>query len=210
MVCRSWLAAAEGSERRGIELARTAAEAARRCGQFAVEADALHLAARFGDPTVADRLAVLAGQIDGRAAPVQARHAAAVAASDGAALDRVSSEFDDIGLLLSAADSAAQAASAHGRAGARRAAIESAARATRLAALCGGVMTPAIRSAAQPLPLTSREREIGVLAAAGLTNKEIADRLTVSVRTVENHLYRACIKLDVTDREGLAMVIRRA
>ena len=50
--------------------------------------------------------------------------------------------------------------------------------------------------AAHPLPLTVREREIANLVAAGLSNREIADRLTVSVRTVEGHLYRACIKLD--------------
>ncbi len=58
--------------------------------------------------------------------------------------------------------------------------------------------------AAHPLPLTVREREIANLVAAGLSNKDIADRLVVSVRTVEGHLYRACIKLDISDREDLA------
>jgi DNA-binding NarL/FixJ family response regulator len=42
-----------------------------------------------------------------------------------------------------------------------------------------------------------------------MSNRDIADRLVVSARTVEGHIYRACIKLDVTDREGLALVIRR-
>ena len=46
--------------------------------------------------------------------------------------------------------------------------------------------------------------------AAGLSNKEIAERLTVSVRTVEGHLYRACTKLDVPDREALAALLRSA
>ncbi|HUO39704.1 MAG TPA: hypothetical protein VMU34_18525 [Mycobacterium sp.] len=36
----------------------------------------------------------------------------------------------------------------------------------------------------------------------------MAERLVVSTRTVEGHIYRACIKLDVSDREGLAMLIR--
>jgi DNA-binding CsgD family transcriptional regulator len=53
-----------------------------------------------------------------------------------------------------------------------------------------------------------REREIANLVAAGLSNRDIADRLTVSVRTVEGHLYRACIKLDISDREELAALIR--
>jgi len=43
-----------------------------------------------------------------------------------------------------------------------------------------------------------------------MTNREIADRLTVSVRTVEGHIYRACIKLDVADRDSLAGVVNDA
>ena len=79
--------------------------------------------------------------------------------------------------------------------------------ANRLAAECGGIRTPALDLAAHPLPLTVREREIANLVAAGLSNRDIADRLTVSVRTVEGHLYRACIKLDISDREDLAALI---
>jgi DNA-binding NarL/FixJ family response regulator len=90
----------------------------------------------------------------------------------------------------------------------RRRSVEAAAAAHRLAAECGGIRTPALDLAAHPLPLTVREREIANLVAAGLSNRDIADRLTVSVRTVEGHLYRACIKLDISDREELATMIR--
>ncbi|MGN6239262.1 MAG: LuxR C-terminal-related transcriptional regulator [Cellulosimicrobium cellulans] len=51
--------------------------------------------------------------------------------------------------------------------------------------------------------LTAREREIVGLARDGLMNREIASRLFLSVRTVENHLYRAMQKLGVADRRGL-------
>jgi DNA-binding NarL/FixJ family response regulator len=101
---------------------------------------------------------------------------------DALALDALSVEFEADGLILSAADSAAQ---------------------------CGGATTPAITSAARPLPVTSREREIVALIAEGLSNRQIAERLTVSVRTVEGHIYRACIKLDVADRDKLARIIRQ-
>lgn len=54
--------------------------------------------------------------------------------------------------------------------------------------------------------LTLREREITTLAAAGTTNQVIAARLTVSVRTVENHLNRAFRKLGISRREELESV----
>lgn len=154
------------------------------------------------------RLWISANRVAGPLADLYTQHAAAVTTSDGVTLDVVSEAFERAGFLLSAADSAAQAAGVHTRAGDRRANSESAARALRLASLCGGTLTPAIRTAAAPLPVTSREREIAALVAAGLSNREIADRLVVSVRTVEGHIYRACIKLDVTDRDDLGKIVR--
>ncbi|MBF6329080.1 helix-turn-helix transcriptional regulator [Nocardia transvalensis] len=207
-IARAWQAAAEGTVTPAVRLAIGAADAAARAHQHAIEAMALHTAARFGDHSVAGRLADIAARIDGRLVQVQARHAVAVASNDGPGLDAAAAEFESIGVLLSAADAAAQAASAHERSGDRRRLLESAATANRLAAACGGASTPALRQSAQPLPLTAREREIANLVAAGLSNRQIADRLTVSVRTVEGHLYRACIKLDVTDREALAELMR--
>jgi len=208
LIAQSWLAAADNSEHRSLVFAHEAAEAAHASGQYAVEADALHDAARFGDRTVADRLAELVDHVDGPLVSIQARHAAAVATADAAGLDSVSDDFEIRRMLLNAADAAALAAAAHTHDGSRRKSTESAARAFNLAARCGGITTPAIQAAAHPLPLTSREREIAALVATGLTNRQIADRLVVSVRTVEGHLYRACIKLDVSDREQLGRLMR--
>jgi DNA-binding CsgD family transcriptional regulator len=51
--------------------------------------------------------------------------------------------------------------------------------------------------------LTAQEREIALLAASGLSNKQIAERLFLSHRTVGAHLYRIFPKLGVTSRAAL-------
>lgn len=156
---------------------------------------------------MADRLAELAGQVDGPRAPAAAAHAAALAADDGAALHAASVQLETMGALLLAADAAAHAVAAHTRHGQRGSAHAAGARAHRLAQACEGARTPALATLAAPLPLTAREREIVTLAAGGLSNRQIADRLVVSVRTVEGHLYRACAKLGVSDRSELAPLV---
>jgi DNA-binding CsgD family transcriptional regulator len=80
--------------------------------------------------------------------------------------------------------------------------------AAQLAAECGGLCTPATRSPVSPTPLTGRQREVAELVAAGLSNKEIAERLVTSVRTVEGHLYRACQRVGATSRSHLAAIMR--
>jgi DNA-binding NarL/FixJ family response regulator len=207
-IAESWLAAAEGNVSSAIDLALDAARLAQESGQRAIEMLALHDAVRFGDDSCLQRLIDVAGDNGGRLAAAIAAHTKAVLDGDSSAIFEASQRFEQIGALLSAADAAAQAAAAFETEGDRRRTVEAAAAANRLAAECGGIRTPALGVAANPLPLTTREREIANLVAAGLSNKDIADRLTVSVRTVEGHLYRACIKLDITDREQLAEMIR--
>ena len=207
MIAEAWLTAALGGERTAADAARRAALAAHRVGQYALEAEALHHAARFGDRTAAKPLAAVVARLDGTVAAVYLRHASAVAGADPDALDSVSVDFEKAGLILSAADAAAQAVRLRRHAGQHRQGAESAARAQRLAALCGGAITPAIRSASRPLPLSPRAREIAAMVGTGLSNREIASKLQVSVRTVEGHIYRACIKLDVSDRDDLAAIV---
>jgi DNA-binding NarL/FixJ family response regulator len=133
-----------------------------------------------------------------------------MADADPNALDAVSVDFEKAGLILSAADAAAQAVPLHDRGRQSRRSAESSARALKLAARCGGAITPAIRSATRPSPLSRREREIAAMIARGLSNREIADELVVSVRTVEGHIYRACMKVNVCDRDDLAAVFSAA
>jgi DNA-binding NarL/FixJ family response regulator len=58
------------------------------------------------------------------------------------------------------------------------------------------------------LPLTEREREIVVLLGLGLSNRDIADRLVLSVRTVEGHIYKAMMKTGTASREDLGDLLR--
>ncbi|MGH3695892.1 MAG: LuxR C-terminal-related transcriptional regulator [Pseudonocardiaceae bacterium] len=207
LLAQAWVAAAEGAVSEAVEGARQAAETAGAQHQPAVEVFALHTAVCFGDRTVADRLAELATQVDGPRAGAAAAHAAGLAADDGAALHAASVQLEQMGALLLAADAAAQAAAAYARQDRRGSAHAASTRAHRLAQACEGARTPALAAIAAPLPLTRREREIATLAAGGLPNRQIAQRLVVSVRTVENHLCRAYAKLGATNRAELAALL---
>jgi DNA-binding NarL/FixJ family response regulator len=55
--------------------------------------------------------------------------------------------------------------------------------------------------------LTAQERQVAELAAAGLTNREIGDRLFLSPRTVSTHLYRVFPKLGIASRADLAAAL---
>lgn len=55
----------------------------------------------------------------------------------------------------------------------------------------------------EPASLTPQELQVAVLAAKGMSNKEIADRAYLSHRTVSTHLYKAFPKLHITSRSQL-------
>lgn len=57
------------------------------------------------------------------------------------------------------------------------------------------------------LPLTPREREIAELAVQGLTNRQMAAKLSVSEQTVKNHLHNIFEKLGFSDRLELALYV---
>lgn len=57
--------------------------------------------------------------------------------------------------------------------------------------------------------LSDREREILLLAAQGLDNSEIAERLTLSVRTVERHFQNVYLKLGLSGRTARAAAVAR-
>lgn len=68
-----------------------------------------------------------------------------------------------------------------------------------------GVRLPSPRSGRSAAgPLSRREMEVARLVAEGLTNAEIAERLVLSVRTVESHLDHVYSRLGISSRAALA------
>ena len=208
LLAEAWQAAADGRISQATDRALRAASVAAGMGQRATEAQALHTAVRLGRAgQVTGRLRQLASQVDGPLVAVFSAHAEAAAASAGESLDEVAAEFEAMGARLLATDAAAHAAAAHQRVGDRRRAAASTARAASLARACEMIRTPALEQLA-PRPLTTREGEVASLVVQGMKNQAIAERLVLSVRTVEAHLANAYAKLGISSRAELGRALR--
>ena len=208
-LAHAWVAACQGAVSEAIKILLSAAETASANGQFAAEVMCLQTATQFGDRSTEPRLRELAAIVEGPRAGLAARFAAALRAGDGAGLAAVSQDFERMGDLVAAVDAAAHAAIAYRCQDLRGSALGCSARADALAEQCGGARTPALRQASERLPLTDREREIVMLIGQGLSNREVAARLTLSIRTVEGHIYRATAKTGATSRAELVALLPR-
>ncbi|RUP04377.1 MAG: helix-turn-helix transcriptional regulator [Mycobacterium sp.] len=207
-LARAWVCACQGALSEAVEIAVRAAEQAAANGQFAAEVLCLQTAAQFGEGSTAARLRELESTVQGPRVAAAARLAAALAAGDGSELSSVSEEFEAMGDLIAALDAAAHAAIVFRHKDLRGSALSCSTRADALAERCGGARTPALRQASVPVPFTSREREIVMLLGEGLPSRLVAERLTLSVRTVEGHIYRAMTKTGVSSREELAALLK--
>lgn len=158
--------------------------------------------------------------------PVAARVAAAAAGCQGAVLPALGRYV--AALASGRPDQASAAAPGLGAAGLRIHTVRAHARAASLAALqgdpttaqselvaadavvaqAGGDLNGALDAVGPVAGLSARELEIARLVAAGSTNRQVAQALGVSVRTIDNHLYRIYRKVGVSDRESLARRIR--
>lgn len=193
--------------------AERAAAVAARCsatGQALLAVQALHLCVRARPvPSVADDLRELADRLDYGLVRTYWRHAVAAVAGDAAAMADVAAEYDGLGFRRLAGETAARALSlVEGRptapwAAASRLVLHQVRSDPR-------VTVPAwwwhedVRS----VVLTQREREIAELAARGASSPEIAARLQLSRRTIENHLQHVYRKLGIVRRDQLPDVLR--
>jgi DNA-binding CsgD family transcriptional regulator len=206
---RAWLNVATGELSGACEILAAAADRAAAVKLRIAEARVLHDIARLGQAgSVAPRLAALAEITDGDLVPALARHASALATGSAPELEAAGHALEALGACLLAAEAYLAAAAAYRSDGYARPASALTRRAGELAALCGDVSTPGLSFGSQTERLTRREREVAGMAAAGASSREIAAKLVLSVRTVDNHLQNAYSKLGVTSREELARVLR--
>jgi DNA-binding CsgD family transcriptional regulator len=176
-------------------------------GAYAPALDSAHTLARVHDAAGAQELCGELPELPG----LHAVHAAfihALADRTTVGLMEVSGRYEAIG----AYGLAAEAADAAVRACAPSARRERSAAVWRRDSLQEGGRTAPLPwwSGSPSNRLSRREREIAQLAASGLSTPDIAARLVLSVRTVENHLQRVYGKLGVTGRAGLRSALARS
>jgi DNA-binding NarL/FixJ family response regulator len=200
----------QGRRRAALDLAGVTADRANAEGATLVGLLALHAVVRIQPSLEAARqLAELAARTDFTLATTFAEHAAAAYASDAPALQEIAERYESLGMRWMAAETAATALTSADRA------RLNAGWAVRAKKVLGPlhmeeqlVVPEWWGTASQRVaPLTAREQEVAEAAANGETSTQIAARLHLSRRTVENHLQHVYRKVGVSHREDLALAL---
>jgi DNA-binding CsgD family transcriptional regulator len=206
-LCEAWVLWAGGDRSGAAAAALHAASGWRAAGFISLESWALHEEARLGDLSGVERLEELADCCEGELVRALAAHARALADGDASGLERSSVAFERLGLILFAAETAAEAAVAHRRGGNSNRSRVPALRSAALATECEGSRSPALDHVSTRGALTERELQVARMASGGTPSADVAVRLGLSVRTVENHLQQAYSKLGVSSRAELAAIL---
>jgi DNA-binding CsgD family transcriptional regulator len=209
---RAWAASARGERSHAREIAEKIGRSLIDDGRIALGALALHDALRLGaDPgAVVDGLTDAAERCEGPVVAAFARHAQARAAHDVDGLLEASDAFERCGWLLCAAECAAGASSIARAEGLRVREQEAGRRSAALLEACGPVVTPMLEALGGRRALgtlTAREQEVALLAASGMSKREIADLLFLSVRTIGNHINHVYAKLGISSRDELRIAL---
>jgi DNA-binding CsgD family transcriptional regulator len=205
MQARAWAAVAAGDVPTACHYLRDAAQLGEEIGDFVGASAALHVLARLGHPGDAEaQLVRLATVIEGDLIQARAAHVSALVARSAEGLELASVAFERMGAYLLAAEAAADAGMVWRRSGSPRQAAAAGMRVGSLKLLCSEAHTPSLDAAEVRASLTRAEREVSRLAAAGYTNRQIADHLCLSLRTVQNHMQHVYEKLGIAGRNELA------
>jgi DNA-binding CsgD family transcriptional regulator len=204
----AWVIALSGDVPEGLVLLNDGMRRCSESGDIVNESAIIHSIARLGQPhTVRQRLTDLAAGDEGTLITARAEHVHALVSLDPHALERAATAFERCGAWLLALEALADSVAAHQKRDQPSQAIAVAHRALALKQRCENPETPALRVLDQVPRLTKSEFQVATLAARSNTNKEIADHLCVSPRTVENHLRQVYRKLAIRGREELCGLI---
>ena len=162
----------------------------------------------LGDHSVIPLVLAIAGNVEGRWAAAMLTLARHWESEDADALMGTAADLEATGFVNLAREAYARASTLLEQCGERRRSRQ----AIALREKCDHELGERFReghfiAAAPAVHLTRREQDIVELALQGLTDREIAQRLMVSVRTVEGHLYRTYVKLGVRSRDELASAL---
>ena len=194
---RAWTLVRAGEPDAAAAVVRDAVTASASAGYAGWSAFTAHAAVRFGRPeAVVEPLRVAAERSPARFVRLVLDHAEALLAEDPSRVLAAAEALDSAGFAAGAYDAARQAVAVAGAAGATALAR----RARTLASRVETRLSPAPATAGA---LSAREREIAAAAASRRRNREIADDLGLSLRTVENHLAHVYRKLGVASRDEL-------
>jgi DNA-binding CsgD family transcriptional regulator len=206
---RAWTSASAGDMGTARQHLEVAVELGVQVGDLVGASRALHGLARMGRARqVVDQLAEVTERVDGPMAATRLSYTNAVAAKDSAALQVAAARFEELGTNLYAAEALGEAAVQLRRDGSSRDGAAAQQKAARLLARCEGAVTPFVRAIGARATLTPAELDTALHAASGSTDKQIAELMHLSVRTVENRLHRAYQKLGLSHRKELAEALR--
>ena len=203
-------AAAEYLDRKGTGLERLRELAASEfvANHPGTRLECLILCSDLGERSLAKELASLAATVEGRWAAGWRQLAQAWASEDADILMETAAALEEAGLVNLAREGYARAGALLDAAGERRRARQAIAHREKCDQELGERFRESPFVASVPsVHLTRRERDIVELAVQGLSDREIAQQLMVSVRTVEGHLYRSYVKLGVRRRDELALAL---
>ncbi|MFG2822228.1 LuxR C-terminal-related transcriptional regulator [Kitasatospora sp. NPDC048365] len=204
---QAWATLCAGSLPTAAALLRSAAGHALADGEVTAAVAMLDDLVRWGVVEEADALAAAAARMQGPYAAARAELALAAGAGRADALEAAAERLAGLGADLRAAEGFAAAALAWQAAGHRARSARAAQRSQDLAAGCEGAATPGLTPLPGADPLSSREREIALMAARGRTSREIAAECVLSTRTVDNHLARIYRKLGISNRTELPGIL---
>ncbi|WP_079275080.1 helix-turn-helix transcriptional regulator [Streptomyces phaeoluteigriseus] len=200
----AWHSFLSGNLDKATDILVNAAEDACSRGAFADTAKIIHDLGRLGAPGLSKDFWEI--PVQGEYLNARINYSKALANSDEKLLHDVTRVFRASNAFLFVSESYAELSRLYRRSEQSRVAANSAVQAKKFAAQCQGSQTPALLLIDAIEPLSARERQVVMLVAQGLSDREIADRLVISVRTAGNHLYRIYRKTGVCSRQELRQI----